>query len=1370
MLLDSLGYQAPEISPEDRAALLNTGPGLDAFSRHTAPILSQDDQAAQTKAAQEQQDKQDNPLNLWTAAVTGLPTSFLIRQIQRNAGTATVPGYAVSEDELKSAVGFGKQYGLDPHYWNKLLEAISPGDLEELRQQAYTQQYAEQKIASYGNAGAIVQFAAGFTDPLSYAAFAATDGTAAILGSMKLAGPIGSAVRNGLVATAAIGPINAYVASQDPNITAKDVMHSTFTMMVAGSLLGAGFHGKGAEASRITWLKNRAEAASKVADRLEFDALKEANGSTVPDLTDAGKARYAEHIQDDADLEALANHVADQDRANAAQDRAAAFMVAEQRLAKSAPGKRLNRSEVDSVLEHTGYTAANQGFPTTEEMANHLADLRDFGGGDLKGSAESPVVTSDELTSLHGEMTGAAKTEVPPTESQAVPPEPAARGGLQIGDQVETKNGGPGRIQGFTQDGKVVVNIDGKHTEVPASEVQSDLQGMGTASPSTIDVEQNGPPRANKRPGDFDLSNASNARGWSIHDLPLFQAIAKAPLGDIPYVSAALEATRSRIGKLLSPFDSGLGKLQQMLQSDNPTARRAGRGLAWESVINKPGEPTTMPGSIWVDNQHKLAEAKAADAVRKPFESWAQRKGGMTPLNREKYSTEFQDAVTRYRTDRISTDPDIVKAGKSFDKFYSDYRGEGIHYGLKGFWVFIKDKLNPDAEAKWQPLPENENYSPRVYSGPKIADHTQNLMPEVDPSAPVVPGVAPSGKNGLQGYLERALNDFGTGWLTPARRTILAKVVMRLGETPLLTSIESGGMFSKDMAEELRIALRKSGADQELIDNAMNLMRPSDSRASMMSEAMPRIDFDETYTEAMKTKDGKEIALNFRDLLENDASKLHSRYARHLYGQIAAEESYRSLSPASGPRIRTMQGALDRISQDGKDFGMTNDQINGDLKNIEAMYKHVLGLPQDPGVGPVAEAALRDLRNIQRMRIFGMAMFKHLGNFATAMVESPSIEAILETGSHIPNILKDLRANVPISDPLLRELRQYVASTNNGFELGSVTGIIDRDATTTELRDKISKGIERGANFVGNIEGLLPMIHAQQDAVVLGEGIKWGYIAKSDKLPSARRLASQGLSRADGEKIIAAILHPENGYKWRDTDMGGPIIEFNLHKWDPETRSLFANALNLSSRRIVLNGDIGQMSKWMDTAWGKSMMQGRFFHGIAWENRVRFGLRMMDPQAAFSFAAEMGTGAAAYALRIQAQSVGRKDRDAFLKERLSPASVAKAAFASNGYTSLFPIGIDSVADMTGFYPKQFSYTRTTGQGQAIWDNPTLQFAGGMMGPVPRSIINLIHPGRVKTQEDIKNARYLIPAQNMPIWGNLLDYVESRFPNKKPSTK
>lgn len=131
----------------------------------------------------------------------------------------------------------------------------------------------------------------------------------------------------------------------------------------------------------------------------------------------------------------------------------------------------------------------------------------------------------------------------------------------------------------------------------------------------------------------------------------------------------------------------------------------------------------------------------------------------------------------------------------------------------------------------------------------------------------------------------------------------------------------------------------------------------------------------------------------------------------------------------------------------------------------------------------------------------------------------------------------------------------------------------------------------------------------------------------------------------------------------------------------------------------------------------------------------------------------MGTmviGSMVYAAQMHLQSIGRSDRDKFLKERLSPEKLAAAAFQRSGMSSILPMLADQGAYLAGYHP--LFDTRSTGSAsQGFISNPSLGFVDSFAKAI-RGGAGVASKGSPWSQSDERAAFSLLPG------GNLLPFV------------
>jgi hypothetical protein len=120
----------------------------------------------------------------------------------------------------------------------------------------------------------------------------------------------------------------------------------------------------------------------------------------------------------------------------------------------------------------------------------------------------------------------------------------------------------------------------------------------------------------------------------------------------------------------------------------------------------------------------------------------------------------------------------------------------------------------------------------------------------------------------------------------------------------------------------------------------------------------------------------------------------------------------------------------------------------------------------------------------------------------------------------------------------------------------------------------------------------------------------------------------------------------------------------------------------------------------------RALMQFRTFMVGAYVKDTLKALHFRDVTAAKTLAFTMGLASLSYVLQTKVQAIGRSDKDQFLEKRLAPGTIAAAAFARSGTSSVLPMLIDTARYATRREP-WFSATRTSGQPSDIFlGNPT----------------------------------------------------------------
>jgi hypothetical protein len=208
--------------------------------------------------------------------------------------------------------------------------------------------------------------------------------------------------------------------------------------------------------------------------------------------------------------------------------------------------------------------------------------------------------------------------------------------------------------------------------------------------------------------------------------------------------------------------------------------------------------------------------------------------------------------------------------------------------------------------------------------------------------------------------------------------------------------------------------------------------------------------------------------------------------------------------------------------------------------------------------------------------------------------------------------------------------------------------------------------------------------------------------SKGGRAINVKRLRSLGIPETMDKAIFAQMrkhVTEEKGL------IGTKVKSLNIESWDDvDAKNTFINAIDRWSRRVVQENDPGAMPGFMTSEMGKTIFQFRSFMIGAYTKMTLSGLHHRDTEAAVMALSTMFFGGLFYVGQTHVNSWGRPDRKEFLSKRLGLKEIGAAAFQRAGWSSVLPMISDSILKAGGLDPV-FDY-RASGQGTAIWENPT----------------------------------------------------------------
>lgn len=219
-----------------------------------------------------------------------------------------------------------------------------------------------------------------------------------------------------------------------------------------------------------------------------------------------------------------------------------------------------------------------------------------------------------------------------------------------------------------------------------------------------------------------------------------------------------------------------------------------------------------------------------------------------------------------------------------------------------------------------------------------------------------------------------------------------------------------------------------------------------------------------------------------------------------------------------------------------------------------------------------------------------------------------------------------------------------------------------------------------------------------------------------------------------------------------------------LNKWDERTRSAFEFAVSTWMRRIIQQNDLGQMNAVLGHPIAKLLLQIRSFTLGAWSKQTLSSIHMRDWEALNGFWASMVFGGgAAYTAQTALNGIGLtgKDREEYVRSRLSDGKIVTAAIQRAGQSSLLPGILDFGGGVFGFEP--VFDTRSTGQPTQGWGaNPTTGLVDSLYKGT-QGVAESVLQGESYTGKDFRNlSRAVNVLHNFPLVLQGINATSSAF--------
>lgn len=580
----------------------------------------------------------------------------------------------------------------------------------------------------------------------------------------------------------------------------------------------------------------------------------------------------------------------------------------------------------------------------------------------------------------------------------------------------------------------------------------------------------------------------------------------------------------------------------------------------------------------------------------------------------------------------------------------------------------------------------------------------------------------------------------------------------------LAAGLESAPQFAFRDEQLLRDSMRDAGIPDKQIDDALGEIDfgKDTTKEGKIPRAKRRLELDMETTVGLKNRETGNIdQVPIKVIFERDARLLVHNYTRQVSGHVAMAKRFGITSKADWDATLRKATAYASNNLSPK---YVADKLAQDLSRLEFAYKNVTGQPVEDWTNWHRTArAIRDVNFMSDLGQSGFAQAGDIGNLVTlgggriVFEQIPELKAMatrIKTGQLSDAAADELEAMTGLGTDMLRH------QAPSRFDLGYGDSL--EPTLTGATGAKVDMALKAGRNFTATWSGLAPLTVIQQRAAAKAmqqQFVNTAFAADGAKL-SHRNLLAMGIKDDMAPRIYAELrAHTE----FQVGDSGRRVRKTNLDAWtDLDARDDYLLAIRREARRMILEGDLGSAPQLMSKEAGKVLFQFRGFAIHAYSKLLMRGLKIDGMRAFGPWASTMVFASVAYMLKQQANSVGLKDRKKFLEERLSTDRIIQAAFTNSAYSSLIPMGIDTLWQLGGQEPV-FKGARTSGLESGFsWNS----------NPTTSTLYNLARtPGAFAdgtvTKSELKGMISPYPLQNALVIKNVIDAIAEDMPTRAP---
>lgn len=710
-----------------------------------------------------------------------------------------------------------------------------------------------------------------------------------------------------------------------------------------------------------------------------------------------------------------------------------------------------------------------------------------------------------------------------------------------------------------------------------------------------------------------------------------------------------IDAKREELGKDFDFVNTPMGKFSALFSNFH-------RGLQSKSDVIKnfvlaTGEDSTgiyrpaTTGTAVVKHKFNKIIRDSYSHVHTEFAAWAKRNGEMFTSGRLTGKAE-QEFNALLRTEMEARDR-LNGLSEAEIKAADEIRWQNIDAEVRRA-ADLLDKGNADAVDIMiksgvdgaEGLKGRRGYVPRRMNGQKIAElaRTDTAMFKLFKQS--------YAQRMFESILSKqkeliAQGEQGIRLMTLSKATTISDgMIDRAIKRAAGLEQSSIALFDRAARDEIESILKAAGADEAEVRYTFDLLDKRLGQGTSSNRLKGRIDID------IHTPDINGI--NFTEFYDNDLSRLFSSYSEEISGRAALAR----VGIKNDNNFSNILNAAANQGATGEDIQVARD-----------IYSQLLGRPLK---GQNENKFVHFLTNINPLQTLGQVGFAQASESSLALSRL-GVGTVLKTIPALAKLLVGVRTGVlnesdtillkdleALNGPIGEEWRVFKPSTEVMEHLNS-SGEIAR------VTDRLLKA---GQQVNGYISFMHQVMEAQLKAIAVGASRRFADEIKAGVL--TKRLADAGFTERSMKSIKSQFdAHAE--YR------NGELYNMNLSKWNPDDAFDFTTNIERLSGQLIQRDFVGETATWMHGDMGRLFLSLRGYSVKAFNKQLVRNVKIADAVTAQAFIYGTAFSTASYIAKAHVVSLGRDDREEFLKERLTGAALAQGVI---GYVGLGAFGAE----------------------------------------------------------------------------------------------